>query len=370
MSKPQVVIYGASGYTGKLVAWHLAERGIPFIAAGRDEKRLQEEMAKVPELKGHEYQCVACDLDYDKLKELFTGTTVVYNIVGPFMQLSEPVVKACLDAGVHYLDTTGEQDWIMMLEERYGEAFKKKDLLLCPANAFMWTAGEIAAQICLESPGIDTLDILYMADSATSVASTASFLRMTCRDQYYLKNNAFEVWPHTKDYNVSVPGTHQTYQALPWSGAAEPVWFRTDDRVRNCEVLVAFKNRDVMNWVVERITEWYDNYRDMPRDEFEKISNEWGRGLVSVEPPREIREENRSILSCHGRGNTESRTVVLRGNSPYIQAGVWSAESIRRILTGQLRATGFASPCKAFGHRELLAATVECGYLTWTDTQT
>ena len=368
MSKPQVVIYGASGYTGKLIAWHLAERDIPFIAAGRDAKRLEEEMAKVPELKGHHYECVACPLEEKAMTELFSGTTVVYNIVGPFMQLSEPVVKACLAAGVHYLDTTGEQDWIMMLEDKYGDAFKAKDLLLCPANAYMWTAGEIAAEIALETPGVDTLDILYMADSNTSVASTASFLRMCCRDQYFLKNNALEVWPHTKDYTVSVPGVNQTYQALPWSGAAEPIWYRTDDHVRNCEVLVAFKNRDIMNWVVGRITEWYEKHRDMPREEFEKISNEWGRGLVSEEPAREVREENRSILTCHARGNTASRTVVLRGNSPYIQAGVWAAESLRRILIGKLRATGFASPCKAFGHRELLAATVECGYLTWTDT--
>ena len=41
----EVVLYGASGYTGKLTAWKLAERGIPFIAAGRNKARLQEEMA-------------------------------------------------------------------------------------------------------------------------------------------------------------------------------------------------------------------------------------------------------------------------------------------------------------------------------------
>ena len=54
-----VVLYGASGYTGKLTAWKLAERGIPFIAAGRNKERLQEEMSRVPELAGHDYQCVA-----------------------------------------------------------------------------------------------------------------------------------------------------------------------------------------------------------------------------------------------------------------------------------------------------------------------
>ena len=45
----EVVLYGASGYTGKLIAWHLAENGIPFIAAGRNRERLQEQMAKAQE---------------------------------------------------------------------------------------------------------------------------------------------------------------------------------------------------------------------------------------------------------------------------------------------------------------------------------
>ncbi|MES1945532.1 saccharopine dehydrogenase [Salinisphaera sp. PC39] len=365
MSTPEVVIFGASGYTGKLIAWHLAERGIPFIAAGRDQKRLEEQMASVPELKGHDYECVAVDLEEQALTKLFSGRKIVYNVVGPFMQLSEPVVRACLNAGVHYLDTTGEQDWMLMLREKYHKPFQEKGLLLCPANAFMWTAGEIAAEVALEESDIDSLDILYIADSATSVASTASFLRMCCRDQYYLKNHELEVWPHTTSYNVSVPGEHPTYQALPWSGAGEPTWYLDDDRVRNCSVLVAFRRRDVMAWVVERITDWYENYRHLPRAEQEPVFNEWGWGLVSEEPPREDPDLNRSTLSCMGRGRTKGVNVVLRGNCPYIQAGVWAAEAVRRILIGKLRATGYASPCKAFGHRELLAATAEKGYLTW-----
>lgn len=370
MSSPEVVIYGASGYTGKLIAWHLAERGIPFIAAGRNKKRLEEEMKNVPELKEYnaQYECVAVDLERKALADFFKGKKIVYNVVGPFMQLSEPVVQACLDSECHYLDTTGEQDWMLMLEKEYGAKFKKKNLLLCPANAFMWTAGNIAAEIALETPGIDTLDIAYIADSATSEASTMSFLRMCCRDQYYLKNNKMEVWPHTTAYPINVPGDHQVYDALPWSGAGEVTWYRKDKRVRNCTVLVAFKNREIMAWVVGRITEWYETLRDKPRAEQEEITNEWGNGLVSEEPPREIPDENRSQISCHGRGNNKSVTVVLRGNCPYIQAGVWAAEGVRRILNGQLLEVGYASPCKAFGHRELLAATAEGGYLTWEST--
>src|SRR5471030_1155629 len=108
----EVVLYGASGYTGKLTAWKLAERGIPFIAAGRNAERLRAELAKLPELKDADYECVAVPHDRKALAGLFKGRQVVINIVGPFMQLGLPVVEACLDAGCHYIDTTGEMDWV------------------------------------------------------------------------------------------------------------------------------------------------------------------------------------------------------------------------------------------------------------------
>ena len=125
-NKYQVVVYGASGYTGKLTAWKLAERGIPFIAAGRNAARLEAEMAAVPELKGHDYKCVAVENTVEALSQLFTGRKVVLNVVGPFMQLGRPVVEACLAAGCHYFDTTGEPDWMFLLKARIRCAICRK----------------------------------------------------------------------------------------------------------------------------------------------------------------------------------------------------------------------------------------------------
>ena len=162
---------GASGYTGKLIAWKLATRGIPFIAAGRNRQRLEAEMAKVPELRGHDYQCVAVAHERQALAELFSGAKVVINVTGPFMQIGRPVVEAALDAGCHYFDTTGETDWMSLLKAEFGPRFAAADLALAPANSYMWAEGNLAAEIALETNGIDTLDIVYLADSQVSVAS-------------------------------------------------------------------------------------------------------------------------------------------------------------------------------------------------------
>jgi len=90
--------------------------------------------------------------------------------------------------------------------------------------------------------------------------------------------------------------------------------------------------------------------------------------LVSVEPGRENPDLNRSVLCCHGRGNTESVSVVMRGNSPYIQTGIMAAEACRQILLGRHRGAGFSSPAAAFGAREMIAANAARGQLTWTST--
>lgn len=364
----EVVVYGASGYTGKLIAWHLAQLGIPFIAAGRSKKRLQEQMSGIPELAGAKYECVGVELDEDALTRLFTGKKVVYNVVGPFMQLSKPVARAALNAGCHYFDTTGEPDWIRWVRDELGEGFAARQRVCAPATSWMWLGGQMAAEIALQQPGIDSLDILYLADSATSVASTMSFFRMLIQDQHYKINGELAVWPATTAYPVSVPGIHQTLTALPWGGGAEPVWYEHDQRVRNCSVLVAFRSQEMIDFVVSNLKIIEEKYSDVSPQEREEISNKIGNQLVSVEPERENPDINRSIISCYGRGNTQSVSVILRGSCPYIQTGVFAATIVREVLAGNNNTTGFGSACSIFGHKVFMDAISERGYLTAVET--
>ncbi|MES2262580.1 MAG: DUF5938 domain-containing protein [Pseudomonadota bacterium] len=364
----KVVLYGASGYTGKLTAWKLAERGIPFIAAGRDAGRVEREMAKVPELKGADYRCVGVAHDKAALADLFQGAQVVINIVGPFMQLGRPVVEAALAAGCHYFDTTGETDWMALLRDEFGAAFAAKGLALCPANSYMWAEGNIAAEIALETPGVDTLDIVYLADSEVSVASSMSFLRMCTKPQYYKKNREMLQWPWATPYQVSLPGMHAPLNALPWGGGGEPVWFAHDQRVSNCTVLTSFRNQERFNAVVGMLRQFEQEARQLDAQGQEDLTNQWGRDITTAEPGRENPDVNRCMLSCQGRGNTASVSVILRGNSPYAQTGVLNAEAARRVMRGQLLESGFVSPARAFGARNLMAALAEEGYMSYTVT--
>lgn len=164
----KILIYGASGYTGKLVTKCLVERGLPFYMAGRNQARLEKALAVVEQRFGGkiDVELVAANNTVEELFPIFESVEVVINVSGPFMQAAWPVVEACLRANCHYLDTTGEQDWTRGIQDKHGQAFADKQLLLSPANAYMSCVGALAAEVVLETDGIDSLELVYQIDNA------------------------------------------------------------------------------------------------------------------------------------------------------------------------------------------------------------
>ncbi|MDR2852015.1 MAG: DUF5938 domain-containing protein [Burkholderiaceae bacterium] len=361
-NQPSVVVYGINGYTGRLIAEYLAKRHIPFIAAGRDRQKIEAALARVPGQPQAQVQTVSHD--EAALTALFKGARIVINVVGPFGQLGEPVVRAALAAGCHYIDTTGEGDYALDMRDRYGAAFAAKDLVLISACSFMWTAGMIAAEIALESPGIDSLDILYTPRAAPTVASTLSFLRMACLPQYFKQDHQLATWPAVTCLDVAVPGHHAIHAALPWGGGFEPLWLAKDARVRNCKVMVAFPKGPLIDYLVARMAEYAELSKTKSKEELEAVTNAWG-SAIAQEPPKEIAEVNHTIISCWARGTMTGKQTVLYTTSPYLQTGSLIAEACHRILGGQLLATGFQPATQAFGHRALLAALAEDGLHCW-----
>lgn len=365
MSNPQVLIYGASGYTGKLVAEALHKRNIPFIFSGRNQQRLKDAIKVVEARVGAtiDAQVAVANNTIEELTPLFENVKVVINVAGPFMQLGWPVVRACLQTNTHYLDTTGEQDWVHAIKEEFGQSFKEKELVLCPANAFMWAAGALAAEVVLEQEGIDMLDIVYKPDNGLpSVASTKSFLRMQCNPdtQYYLEQNELKSWPNNVAYDVALPFVSVTEKALPWGGACEPIWYQDDSRVRSCKVLTAVGSH-MVDGVLQAVEQFNQLSPGMNKEQYEALTNQIGESICQTEPPKDDVDVQRSIIVCNGRGRNSANQFVLHLAAPYTWTGDICAEGALRILNNQIKKTGFQSAATAFGHRELLDVFFEAG---------
>ncbi|MFJ1257854.1 DUF5938 domain-containing protein [Cupriavidus sp. CuC1] len=364
MTTPKVVIYGASGYTGKHLAWKLSQRGIPFIAAGRNKQRLEIQLKSMPELNGARYEVVAVEHNVAALKKLLDGMTVVYNLVGPYMQLGKPVVDAALAARCHYVDCAGEQDWMFRLKNEYAQRFADSDLCLLPATAALWNFGMLAAELVLEKSGIDSLDIAYTLTGVPSAASMQSYLQTACKPQYFLKGNQREAWP-MEGIQIAVPGVHEVQLALPWSGGGEAVWYEGHERVHSCMTLVAFRNNTLIKQIIRRGQEFAHNFADKSREEQQVVMDQWATEMASSEnPQREDLDLHRGWITCHGRAQTVARSVGLPGVAVgYLGTGAMSAFVIDALLRSQQKAAGFIPAIHVVGVRAMLAELQAHGIL-------
>lgn len=359
MSKKPVVVYGASGYTGRLVCEYLREYNIPFIAAGRSAEKIEAAMkSNVPGIETASYEVVEVAHSVKALTELFTGASVVLNIVGPFARFGPEVVEACLAARCHYTDTTGEQDWLITLDNEWGAKFADKGLLLSPGLAQMYTTGEIAAQLCLETPGLDTLDIAVFWGGSPTIASTQTILVNAATSKaFYLEQNQYKEWqPDAGLYQLAIPGQHEMALALPWGGTSHPVWFRRDPRVANVKVLGGVFNKPLMMGVPQIVAAALKATEGMNDDDRYAALAQTAAGVMNTMPPRENPRINKSVDSVHASGPLGRVHCVIFGNCNYKQTGLLQAYAAATLLQQPPRRAGFASGCQAFGHQELLGA--------------
>ncbi len=124
------LIYGATGYTGRLRARAAKERGLRPILGGRDEPRLA---ALALEL-GLEYRVARLETDAS-LDEALRGIRAVLHAAGPFSTTFRPMVDACLRTGTHYLDMSGEVLAIEGVFQRDAEA-RRRGVMLMPGVGF------------------------------------------------------------------------------------------------------------------------------------------------------------------------------------------------------------------------------------------
>lgn len=136
-----IVVYGASGYTGRLVAEYLHKHysgrddAPKWAMAGRSEEKLaavRDEMG----LPGDTPLVVANADDTADLEALCARTKVILTTVGPYQLYGNGLVEACAKTGTHYTDLCGEPAWMAQMIEEHGEAAKASGARICFSSGF------------------------------------------------------------------------------------------------------------------------------------------------------------------------------------------------------------------------------------------
>ncbi len=376
MAKYPVVVYGASGYTGMLIMDWLIDQQIPFTAIGRSAKRVQEMMAqRVVRLESATYEIVETEHTVEALTKAFKGAKVVCNTVGPFVQYGAVAVEAALKAGCHHIDTTGEQSYVLDVRDRFGEGYRQAGLLLAPSTAYMYTFSEIAAELALETQGVDCLETATLCRgtrftaAGVTVGSTASIFGMARVKQHYLWEKQLVEHPVTASFNVVDPNFMQPVFALPWSGTSLPVFYQHDARVRSCISAVGFYDNNVMQLAHGFFQKWDAEFKHLPAEHQDAVLKAAVESTTPSMPPRERTTVVRTVDFAIGRGQLAATRATVHGLTAYISTGALQAAAVIKLLDGETNKVGFASACKAFGHRYLLGFLEQRGLARATVTQ-
>jgi short subunit dehydrogenase-like uncharacterized protein len=167
-----IAVYGASGYTGRLVAAELRRRGADAVLGGRNAAKLEI----VAEDIGGDWEIQAAALDDPAaLRALLEPCAAVIACAGPFEAHGEPVLSAAVDTRTHYLDTTGEQRFMRTAFEEFGSAAANAGVALIPAMGFDYVPGDMLA--ALTAQGLGPLDELVVAYRVRGFGASRGTLR-------------------------------------------------------------------------------------------------------------------------------------------------------------------------------------------------
>jgi short subunit dehydrogenase-like uncharacterized protein len=167
------LLYGATGYTGRLLARRAAVDGPGVILSGRSADALERLGAET----GLATRRARLD-DPAALDRALDGVRVVLNAAGPFSRTARPLVEACLARGVHYLDLTGEIEVLAWIARQDARA-RERGVLLLPAVGFIAAASDcLVAHVARRLPGAVRLELGISRASQVSRGSMETMVEM------------------------------------------------------------------------------------------------------------------------------------------------------------------------------------------------
>jgi short subunit dehydrogenase-like uncharacterized protein len=313
----KLIIYGAAGYTGRMVCANVKAHGLDFVIAGqvKDESRLGLLAAEL----GVEHRLFAAD-DRAAAQAAMDGVGVLLNCAGPFMYTAEPLMRACLATRVHYLDIAAEIDSYRLAEALDVEAKAAGVMLLPGSGGSVAMLGSLAGHVAEQVAAPTRLSIALHVTGGFSRGSAVS-----------------------ASENVTAHTLHRVDGALVGRNADE---VRTFDFGKGPAKAFPVTMPDLITiWRATGIPN-IETFVHVSEGAFPKGD----LAQMADGPTLEQREANRyqAAVEVTGEDGTVFRSILDTVNG-YTFTTIAAAEAARRVAGGEAR-PGFQTPATLFGN--------------------
>ena len=330
------MLYGATGYTGKLVAAEAKRHGLDVVLAGRSREKLKE----IAEDLGFEFRVVSL-ADGAGLRGALSDISAVLHAAGPFSQTAGWMVEACIATGTHYLDVTGEIDVFESIARRGPEA-EAAGVVLLPGVGFDVVPSDcVAVHTAARVDEPTSLRIAIAGGAAVSRGTAKTAIEGLGDGLRVRANGIIRQRPAgSLERHFDFGAGPARALALSW-GDVSTAFYSTG--IPNIEVYFALSGRTaslikasryvtsvlglgvVQNFLLDRAN-------DLPEGPDESVRSSTGSLLLA---------------EVEGPGGQRARTL-LETPSGYALTPVAAVECIRRALAGEVEA-GFHTPATALG---------------------
>jgi short subunit dehydrogenase-like uncharacterized protein len=333
---PSYLIYGATGYTGELIARAGVARGHRPILAGRNAATVG---ALAQELS-IESRAFGVD-DPGALDAGLAGVGLVLNCAGPFSRTAEAVASACLRLGVHYLDVTGEIPVFEMLALRSAAA-QKAGVMLLPGVGFDVVPSDcLAAHLKRRLPSATHLALAFQPGVGASRGTATTMVENLSKGGLVRRDGRLTRVPVAwKTRSIDFGSGPRPTMTIPW-GDVSTAFHSTS--IPNVEVYIAAPRALILT---------LRTLRPLVRLLGSRPAQTFLKRRIQARPPgpsREQRARGQARLRGEVWDQAGARMVShLRTPDGYSLTVLTALACVERVLSGQMT-PGFATPSRAFG---------------------
>ena len=364
MPAKRIVVFGATGYTGKLVSRALVERGARPVLAARSQDKLD---GLADELNTPEpLETQTADVGNPKsVRALVERGDVLVSTVGPFSRWGDAAAGAAVDAGALYIDSTGEPAFIRRVFEQYGPRADRSGTGMITAAGYDWVPGNLAGALALREAGDAAAKVAVgyflkgpgsmSGGTALSAASTMLDPSFAYRDGQITTErggrSARKFQVNGKEWwGVSVGGTE--HFTLP----------RVAPSLREVEVDLGWMGS--ASRVMPIVTAPVELITKLPpaKAGIEQLLRQFVKGSTGG-PDAETRARSGSLVVAvaFDSGDRELSQVEVTGVNGYTFTGDFIAWAATEAAANGFQATGALGPVDAFGLERLEQGVAEAG---------